>query len=162
MMKRFTFLTLALLIAITGAAWAQSPTTSAPTGQSMQTEPQPANNDLRNPGNPQNQVGIPPKTNTETTGTTTTTTDTTGTTGTTGSTTDTTGTTGMTGTTGSTSMDTTGSTTSSDTTGTTSSTTTTESTKLPRTGSEMPLVGIIGLLALVSAFGVRTYAKRNA
>jgi len=152
-MKRSLFLALALVLALTGAAWAQSPTTSAPTGSSMQTEPQPANNDLRNPGNPQDQVGKP---STTTTTTTTAPTDTTGTTSTT--TTDTTSTTPST--TG-TSTDTTSTTTSTDTAGT-STTSTSTSRHLPRTGSEMPLVGILGLLALASAVGFRAYAKRNA
>ncbi|HZF13396.1 MAG TPA: LPXTG cell wall anchor domain-containing protein [Thermoanaerobaculia bacterium] len=150
-MKRFVFLTLVLVLALTGAAWAQSPTTSAPTGSSLQREPQPANNDLRNPGNPQDQAGKP---------STTTTTDTTGTTSTTPSTTTTTTTTTDTPSTTGSSTDTTSTSTTTDTTGT-SGTSTSTSGSLPRTGSEMPLVGIIGLLALASAVGFRVYAKRN-
>jgi LPXTG-motif cell wall-anchored protein len=151
-MRRFTYLFLASALILTGAAYAQGPTTSAPTGSSLQREPQPANNDLRNPGNPQDQTGS--ATTTTTTTPTTTNTDT-------GTQTDTTTTT--TTTPSSTTDTTTSSTTTSTTpsTDTTTSSTTTSST-LPRTGSEMPLVGLIGFLALASALGLKAYEKRNA
>jgi LPXTG-motif cell wall-anchored protein len=132
-MKRFAYLPLALALTVTGVAYAQGPTTSAP-GPSLQREPQPANNDLRNP-NSQDQAGS--------SATTTTTPPSTDTTTTTPPSTDTTTTTPTTTTTDTTS-------------------TTTPSSKLPRTGSEMPLVGMIGLLAMGSALGLKAAAKRNA
>jgi LPXTG-motif cell wall-anchored protein len=172
-MKRFSYLPLALALTVTGAAYAQSPTTSAPTGASQEREPQPANNDLRNPGNPQNQVGPRGTTGTSTTGTTGS-----STTGTTGSSTDTTGTTGTTGSSTYNSTDTTSTTPSTsttdtstgssmDTTGTTGSSTSgsmhhARRGHLPKTGSEMPLVGMIGFLALGSLLGLKAFAKRNA
>jgi LPXTG-motif cell wall-anchored protein len=133
-MKRFAYLPLALALTVTGVAYAQGPTTSAP-GPSLQREPQPANNDLRNP-NSKDQTG---STATPSTDATPTTPDTT----------------------------TTPTTPSSDTTGVTTTTDTTTGTAapsghLPRTGSEMPLVGMIGLLAMASALGLKATAKRNA
>jgi LPXTG-motif cell wall-anchored protein len=134
-MKRFAYLPLALALTVTGVAYAQGPTTSAP-GPSLQREPQPANNDLRNPTS-QDQTGSSATTSTDTTATTPASTDT------------------MT-----TPPATTTDTTSTGTTDTTS--TSTPSSSLPRTGSEMPLVGMIGLLALGSAVGLKAAAKRNA
>jgi LPXTG-motif cell wall-anchored protein len=139
-MKRFAYLPLALALTVTGVtgvAYAQGPTTSAP-GPSLQREPQPANNDLRNP-NSQDQAGS--------SATTTTTSPSTDTTTTPPPSTDTTTTTPPATTT---------------TTDTTNTTTTTPSSSLPRTGSEMPLVGMIGLLAMGSALGLKAAAKRNA
>src|SRR6202035_4536400 len=121
-MKRLIFLTLALALAIAGAVFAQSPNTSAP-GQTTNPQPNTANNDLANPGNPQDQANSA------------------GTMGTTGSTAATTGSTST----------------------PTAETTTTSSTasSLPKTASDLPLVGVIGLLAMASYFGLRA-ARRNA
>ncbi|HTQ78751.1 MAG TPA: LPXTG cell wall anchor domain-containing protein [Thermoanaerobaculia bacterium] len=149
-MKRFTYLTLALFLIVTGAAFAQGPTTSAPTGSSLQREPQPANNDLRNPGNPQDQAGSQTTNNT---GTTTATPDSTGTTGTS------TYNSNTTGSNTSTDSSTTGTSSTSDST---SAGTTATSSSLPRTGSNMPLFGLLGLIALASAFSLRAFAKREA
>jgi LPXTG-motif cell wall-anchored protein len=137
-MKRFAYLPLALALTLSGAAWAQGPTTSAP-GPSLQREPQPANNDLRNPNSQAQTQGT--ATTTATDSTTTGTSDTTAATPTTP----------MTSAPADTGMS----------TDTTSTTTTTRTGRLPRTGSEMPLVGMMGLLALASALGVRTFAKRD-
>lgn len=141
-MKRFAYLPLALALTVSGAAWAQGPTTSAP-GPSLQREPQPANNDLRNPNSQAQTQGS--ATSTATDSTTTGTTDTTATTPATPAT-------PMTSAPADTGMS----------TDTTHTTTTTRTGRLPRTGSEMPLVGVMGLLALASALGVRTFAKRDA
>jgi cobalamin biosynthesis Mg chelatase CobN len=45
---------------------------------------------------------------------------------------------------------------------TTTDTTSTSSSRLPKTASDLPTVALAGLLALIAAFGVRFYAKRNA
>jgi len=202
-MKRLALLTGAAIFAISGALVAQEPNTSAP-GPTTNPQPNTANNDLANPGNPQNrapgaQPGVtvtdphPGNTAQGATGTQGSTyAQSTGTTGTgtqgngvTGGTTDTqtTGTgndtTGMAGTsartqttgttTGTTTTDTTG------TTGTTSGSSMDSSTggttghsmshsrrhrrhHLPRTGSDMPLVGFGGLLALASGLALRRRA----
>jgi LPXTG-motif cell wall-anchored protein len=138
-MKRFAYLPLALALTVTGvagvtgAAYAQGPTTSAP-GPSLQREPQPANNDLRNP----NSGDQAPSSATATAPDTTTT----------APMTETPAPAPMTDTTAPAPM--------------TDTTTSAPSSKLPRTGSEMPLVGMIGLLAMGSALGLKAAAKRNA
>jgi len=203
-MKRLALLTGAAIFAISGALVAQEPNTSAP-GPTTNPQPNTANNDLANPGNPQNGAPVaqpgttvtdphPGNTAQDPTGgaqgsTYAQGTGTTGTTGTgsqgngvTGGTTDTqqtTGTThdttGMAGT--SVRTETTGTTT--DTTRTTGTTGTTSGSStdsgaggtmghtmshsrhhhrrhhLPRTGSDMPLVGFAGLLALTSGLALR-------
>ncbi len=194
-MKRLALYTGVMVFAIAGALAAQEPNTTAP-GPTTNPQPNTANSDLANPGNPQDQahpgMAMAQSTGTTTSQSTGTTTDTTNTTGQTTNTngvgtqgngvtggtvdtqnqptTDTTGMTGKsvrtTGTTGTT-ADTTGTTgTTTDTTGTTGSTDTTSttngsaasssSTNLPRTASDMPLVGLVGLLSLASGLALRS------
>jgi cytoskeletal protein RodZ len=182
-MKKFALSILAIFLLTTGAAMAQSANTTAP-GPTMQREPGQTNNNLPNPGNPQTDLSNRDTYSAGTTGTTGTTTGTTTTTTTTG-----TGT-GLTGNEteqnegmdvdvdtgarangavdidvkrhGDNDTDASG----IDETGTgpatqTGSATTTDNGALPNTASELPLLGIAGLLALASFFMVRT-ARRNA
>jgi cobalamin biosynthesis Mg chelatase CobN len=165
-MKRTLFLMAALMLLVAGMALAQSPTTSAP-GPTLQREPGTANNNLPNPGQPQTNTQDPQRAaeqnrnadSTATTGTT----DATGTTDTTGTmndqTTPTTATTGTTdtttGTTGTMNDQSTTGTTGSMDTDTTASGTAANGHKLPATGSDLPLVGLVGLLALGAAAGLR-------
>ena len=160
-MKRPALLLGAMIFAISGALMAQSPNTSSP-GQTANPQPNTANNDLANPGNPQNihstavvaQTSDPATQPTDTTAQP----STTGTqgNGVTGGTTDTqssasqgansTDQTGMAGT----SQNVTSPPSSGETaTGARSST-------LPATGSDMPLVGLLGLAALGSGLALRS------
>jgi LPXTG-motif cell wall-anchored protein len=169
-MKRLILATSTMFLLTAGAAMAQNPLNTTAPGPTQETHPGDTNNDLRNPGSPQNQHNVQgaPRpvtengtvegtanesvqreqgTSTGTTGTTTGTMNSTG--STTGSGYGTT--TGSTGTSTSTSTDTT-TTGMNDTTGT--------SGRLPRTGSEMPLVALLGMASLAGAFALRS--KRNA
>jgi hypothetical protein len=170
-MKRLALYTGAMVFAIAGALAAQEPNTSAP-GPTTNPQPNTANNDLANPGNPQDQAH-PGRTQPGSTVTSTAqTTGSTGTTGTgsqgngvTGGTTDTQTTTGTTtdttGMAGTSVRTQTGTATSSSTTGSGMSHSSMRRHRrghrrhLPRTGGEMPLVGLAGLLALASGLALR-------
>jgi hypothetical protein len=175
-MKRLVLSILAIFLLTAGAAMAQSANTTAP-GPTQQREPGQNSNNLPNPGNPQTDLSHRDTYNQESTAT--------GTTGTTGTTTGT----GVTGreteqnegvdvdvdtgarangavdvdvkTHGDADTDASG----IDETGTGPATETgsanTTTGSLPDTASELPLLGIAGLLALASAFMVRV-ARRNA
>jgi LPXTG-motif cell wall-anchored protein len=171
-MKRLILATSTMFLLAAGAAMAQDPLNTTAPGPTQQKLPGQTNNDLPNPGHPVPQpttkVQTPPVTENGTTEGTATESmqrdqgTTTGTTGTTG----TSRTTGTTGTTGTTSTDTTTGMTSTDTTtgmnGTTGTSAQVNGTtgRLPRTGSEMPLVGLIGLTSLAGFAVLR--ASRNA
>jgi len=157
-MKRLILVISAVLILVSGVAMAQSTLNGQPPGPTQQQEPGLTNNNLPNPGNP---VPVPDatkpltengtvegtatesmqhdQTGTTTTGTATTTTTTTGTADTTYGTTPTATTTT---TTDVNSTDTSVSTTSGD---------------LPKTGSQMPLLALIGLASLGAAFALRAF-----
>ena len=183
-MKKLLLSILAIFLLTTGVAMAQSANTSAP-GPTVQREPGQNSNNLPNPGNTQTDLS-----NRDTYATGTQTTGTTGTTGTTTGTTTTTGT-GLTGNeteqnegmdvdidtgarangavdvdvkthgdndTDASGIDETG---TGPATETGSATTGTDTGSLPDTASELPLLGIAGLLALASFFMVRM-ARRNA
>jgi cobalamin biosynthesis Mg chelatase CobN len=142
------FLTLLLVGAL--ASLAQSPTSSNP-GGSEAKDPYGATLDHPNPGSP-NPARPAPSTATTTTEPTTATTPATTTEPTTATTPATTSTYNS-------------STTSNDSMATGTATTpsaTTGSSKLPRTASDLPLLVIIGLLALGGALTVRSIARRNA
>jgi cobalamin biosynthesis Mg chelatase CobN len=145
------FLTLLLVGAL--AALAQSPTSSAPPGGSETKDPYGATLDHPNPGSPNPARTAPaPMTTTEPT------TAATPPASTTTETTTTTATPPATSTYNS-------STTTSDTTATgttTTPSTTADSKSLPRTASDLPLLVIIGLLALGGALTVRSIARRDA
>ena len=160
-MKRLVFSILMILALTTGAAFAQSTLNTTPPGPTQQQEPGLTNNNLPNPGNPLPQA--------EQEGATTGTMNTTGTTNLQNETE--TGT-GVdvdvdTGANASGAMDVDVSrTTDADTdasgvdeTGSLDQETTYsgDSDRLPATGSELPLVGLIGLLALAAAFAVRRF-----
>jgi LPXTG-motif cell wall-anchored protein len=188
-MKRSTFAILTALTLTASGAMAQSTINTTAPGPTQQAEPGQTNNNLPNPGNPQTQLdqSRPVVDETNTTGTTGQSTTTTGTqTGQTGSTT-TGSVSGTTGTMGGTASGSTGlnqtetemetdvdvdvendaNTTSStmDDQGNYSGSTTTDDQSyaggesLPNTGSELPLVALIGLIALGAAFTVRTFVK---
>jgi len=166
--------TATMFVLTAGAALAQSPLNTTAPGPTQQREPGQTNNDLPNPGNPiPTPQGTAPAPVTENgtvegtatesiqqdqTGTTTGTTTGTSTGTTTGTMDSTTG--GSMNDTTSGSMDTTDTTTGTTTgtsTSTSTSTTTTSGTSgsLPATGSELPLVGLIGLSALAGAVALR-------
>jgi LPXTG-motif cell wall-anchored protein len=171
-MKRLILATSTMFLLTAGAAMAQSPLNTTAPGPTQQREPGQTNNALPNPGNPVptpstanpqpvTENGTVEGTATESiqrdeTGTTTGTT-TTGTMENTGTTTGTT--TGSPY--GSTTGTTPGSTTDVDVNDTTSGTTTTSSDTLPSTGSDVPMVGLIGLMALAGAVALRV-SRRNA
>ncbi len=157
-MKRFILASSTMFLLTAGAAMAQNPLNTTAPGPTQEKLPGQTNNDLPNPGHP---VAAP------TTGTQTQPVTENGTTEGTAaesmqrdqSTTP--------SSTGVTSTDTTTTTTPAptsmnDTTGTTGSTTQVNGTtgRLPRTGSEMPLVGLIGLTSLAGFAVLR--ASRNA
>lgn len=182
-MKRLVFSILMILALTTGAAFAQSSLNTTPPGPTQQQEPGLTNNNLPNPGNPQTQVeqgaqplqeqGTVEGTATESINNDAATGSTTGTMNTTGTTTGTTNLrnetetgTGVdvdvdTGANASGAMDVdVSSTTDADTdasgideTGSLDQ----EDDSLPATGSELPLLGLIGLLALAAAFAVRRF-----
>jgi LPXTG-motif cell wall-anchored protein len=176
-MKRFILATSTMFLLTAGAAMAQNPLNTTAPGASQETKPGQTNNDLQNPGNPQAKQNVRPVTENGTTEGTATESmqrdqgTSNGTTGTTTGTMSNGTTTGTTGTMdnsnsnsgyGTTTGSTTGSTTSSDmSTTSTSTSTTTRSHRLPRTGSEMPLVALIGLASLAAFAGVRA-SRRNA
>jgi hypothetical protein len=189
-MKRQIF-TFAAALAITAAPalFAQSTLNTPAPGPSQETKPGQTNNNLQNPGSNMQQAApnqhgtyqehgtVEGTTNESTTGTnnlnnqTGTSTGVTGTTPTPDNTTGTTTTTTETVTTPTPPETTT--TTEPTTTGTTTTTTettgtysgsagTTTSSRLPKTASDLPTVALAGLLALIAAFAVRFYSKRNA
>ena len=173
MSRKIFTLFISLLVAAALAVLAQSPTTSAPTGSSSTQDPYGATLDHPNPtGN----NSTPPITDSHTAlqGNTTTTTvaSSPGTpaTGTDNSAATTTSATPSTdsmsnnsSTTTTTTATTAPSTTTTSTTPDTSTSTDTNSpTTLPRTGSELPLLAALGLLALCGAVTARTFAKRSA
>ena len=167
-MKRLILATATMFLLTAGVALAQDPLNTTAPGPTQEQKPGQTNNDLPNPGHP---IAAPGATQTQpvtengtATGTATESMqrDQTATAPT--STTDTTATTGTT--TGSTTGATTGSSTDSygSTTGTSTSTDTTATGKsgsLPKTGSEMPLVALLGLASLAGAFALRA-SRRNA
>jgi len=158
-MKRFILAGSTMFLLTAGAAMAQNPLNTTAPGPTQERQPGQTNNDLPNPGHPiaapTTGVQTQPVTENGTTEGTaaesmqrdqtgTTTSTTTGMT-TTDTTTTPTTTTGM-----------------NDTTGTTDTTATVNGTtgRLPRTGSEMPLVALIGLTSLAGFAVLR--ASRNA
>jgi hypothetical protein len=180
-MKRMILATATMFVLTAGAALAQSPLNTTAPGPTQQREPGQTNNDLPNPGHPvptpQGTASAPVTENGTVEGTATesiqqdqtgTTGSTTGSTGSTmgsstGSTMDDSTTGGSmndttTGSTGST-MDnsTTGGSMNNTTSGSMDTTTGTSGTSgsLPATGSELPLVGLIGLSALAGAVALR-------
>jgi LPXTG-motif cell wall-anchored protein len=186
-MKRFILATSTMFLLTAGAAMAQSSLNTTAPGPSQETKPGQTNNNLQNPGNPTTQNARPVAengtvegtalestqrdqgTSNGTTGTTTGTMNNSGSMSNSGSTTGS-GSMNNSGSTsgyGSTTGSTTGSTDSSygTTTGSDMSTRTrstrTRSSRLPSTGSEMPLVALIGLASLAAFAGVRA-SRRNA
>ena len=163
-MKRSTLAIFAALALTASGAMAQSTINTTAPGPTQQQEPGQTNNNLPNPGNPQTQLDqsrpVVDETNTM---------------GTTGQSTTTTGTqTGQTGSTATGTMETdvdveNDANTNSrmdDQTGTYGGSTTETNDQsyagdgtLPNTGSELPLVAMIGLLALGLAFTVRVFVK---
>jgi len=170
-MKRMILATATMFVLTAGAALAQSPLNTTAPGPTQQREPGQTNNDLPNPGHPvptpQGTASAPVTENGTVEGTATEsiqqeqTGTTTGTTTGTMSTTTGSSTTGgsMDSTTGSTTGSTTDSYSNSTSTSTSGSTDTTTGSSLPATGSELPLVGLIGLSALAGAVALR--ASRN-
>jgi len=162
-MKRLILAILGILILTAGAAMAQSTINTAAPGPTQQQEPGQTNNNLPNPGHPiaaPGAVQAQPLTEHGTTEGTATESmqreqSSTATTSTTPSTTTTTTTTTATGSTSGSAYDST--TPSTDTT--TDTTTSGDTGSLPATGSEMPLVGLIGLASLGAALALR--ALRN-
>ncbi len=163
-MKRSTLAIFAALALTASGAMAQSTINTTAPGPTQQQEPGQTNNTLPNPGNPQTQLDrsrpVADETNTM---------------GTTGQSTTTTGTqTGQTATEMETDVDveTDAATTDSSTMndqgsyrGSADTSTATDDQSyagvetLPNTGSELPLVAMIGLLALGAAFTVRLFVK---
>jgi len=156
-MKRLILATATMFLLTAGVALAQDPLNTTAPGPTQEQKPGQTNNDLPNPGHPiptpanaQAQpvtdqtatapMSAPDTSSTSSTTTATTTSTTTGTT--TGSSTDTYGNTGT-------------------STTTTDATATGKSDSLPKTGSEMPLVALIGLASLAGAFALRA-SRRNA
>jgi len=159
-MKRFILAGSTMFLLTAGAAMAQNPLNTTAPGPTQEKLPGQTNNDLPNPGHP---VAAP------TTGTQTQPVTENGTTEGTAAesmqrdqTSTTTGTTGMTSTDTTTTTTPTTTTGMNDTTGTTGSTSTTHvrAHRLPRTGSEMPLVALLGLTSLAGFAVLR--ASRNA
>jgi LPXTG-motif cell wall-anchored protein len=168
-MNRSTLAIFAALTLTASGAMAQSTINTTAPGPTQQQEPGQTNNNLPNPGNPQTQLdrSRPVVDETNTMGTTGQSTTTTGTqTGQVQTETSTTGTM-ETDVDVETDANTTGSTMDDQGTysGSTPSTTATDSQSyaggetLPNTGSELPLVAMIGLLALGAAFTVRLFVK---
>ena len=181
-MKKSVLTILAIFLLTAGAAMAQSANTTAP-GSTVQREPGQNSNNLPNPGNPQTDLSHRDTMTQGTSGTTGTATGTTTTTGT--------GVTGKetennegvdvdvdTGArangavdidvkrhgdsdTDASGIDETGTGPATET-GSTTTTTTTHTGALPDTASELPLLGIAGLLALASFFMVRMARRNNA
>lgn len=158
-MKRFILAGSTMFLLTAGAAMAQNPLNTTAPGPTQEKLPGQTNNDLPNPGHPiAAPTGVKTQPVTEN-GTTEGTAaesmqrDQTGTT---------TGTTGSMGTMDTTSTSTSTPTGMNDTTGTTSTSTQVNGTsgRLPRTGSEMPLVALIGLTSLAGFAVLR--ASRNA
>ena len=164
-MKRLILAAATMFLLTAGVALAQDPLNTTAPGPTMEQKPGQTNNDLPNPGHPiptptnaqakpvTDQTATAPTSTTDTSSTSSTTTGTT--TGTTTSTT--TGT--STGTTTGSATDSYGSTTGTSTSA--DATATGKSDSLPKTGSEMPLVALIGLAALAGAFALRA-SRRNA
>jgi LPXTG-motif cell wall-anchored protein len=156
-MKRFILASSTMFLLTAGAAMAQNPLNTTAPGPTQEKQPGQTNNDLPNPGHPvaAPTTGVQPQPVTEN-GTTE------GTAAESMQRDQTTGTT--TGTTGMTSTDTTTTTTPTTTTGmndtTGTSTTHVRAHRLPRTGSEMPLVALLGLTSLAGFAVLR--ASRNA
>jgi len=151
MMKRLVFSILMILALTAGAAYAQSTLNTSPPGPTQQQEPGLTNNNLPNPGNPvptpeaqAEQQPLQEQGTVEGTATESMT-DQQGA-NTTGNL-DTTSTTTTTGTTAA----------EMDTTTTTDTSNLSDTNTLPGTASKLPLVGLIGLLALAAAFVVRRF-----
>ena len=151
MMKRLVFSILMILALTAGAAYAQSTLNTSPPGPTQQQEPGLTNNNLPNPGNPvptpeaqAEQQPLQEQGTVEGTATESMT-DQQGA-NTTGNL-DTTSTTTTTGTTAA----------EMDTTTTTDTSNLSDTDTLPGTASKLPLVGLIGLLALAAAFVVRRF-----
>jgi hypothetical protein len=139
MQKKIFSLFLTLLVTAALAVLAQSPTSSAPPGGSTTKDPYGATLDHPNPGSTMPQPGSATTTTTTpapSSSMTTTSTDTAATPST--------------------------STTTTDTTPAPASTTDNSQQTLPRTGSDLPLMLAIGLLALASAFTLRTFSSSKA
>jgi len=163
-MKRLILATTTMFLLTAGMALAQNPLNTTAPGPSQEKKPNQTNNDFPNPGHP---IAAPGATQTQpvtengtATGTATESMErdqtTTAPTSTTDTTATTTGSTTATPTTGSTdAYGTTATTTSADTTATG------KSGSLPKTGSEMPLVALLGLASLAGAFALRA-SRRNA
>jgi hypothetical protein len=171
MSRKIFTLFISLLVAAALAVLAQSPTTSAPTGSSSTQDPYGATLDHPNPtGN--NSTAPITDSHTALQGNTTTTTvaptspgtPATGTDNSAATTTSATPSTDNMSNNSSTTTTTTApsTTTTSTTPDTSTSTDTTTPTTLPRTGSELPLLAALGLLALCGAVTARTFAKRSA
>lgn len=143
MQPKLISLSLSLLLAGALAVMAQSPTSSAPPGQSTTKDPYGATLDHPNPNSGATASTAVTQTSTPTDTSATTPTDTSATTPSTPSTTS--------------SMPADSSTTSTDPNG--SAATTSPSNTLPRTASDIPLIGALGLLALGGALTLRA-AKR--
>jgi LPXTG-motif cell wall-anchored protein len=154
-MNRFVLASSTMFLLTAGAAMAQNPLNTTAPGPSQETKPGQTNNDFPNPGHPipapNSAKRTPPVTENGTTEGTAAESmqrdqsgaSTMGTTGTSTGTMDTTDTTATTGVNG--------------TTDTTNTSVTTG--RLPRTGSELPLVGLIGLTSLA---GFALLRSRNA
>jgi len=162
-MNRLILASSTMFLLTAGAAMAQNPLNTTAPGPTQQREPGQTNNDLPNPGHPvpapsaRQTQPVTENGTTEGTATESMQRDQTGTTGTTG----TTGSMSNTGSMNSTDTSTSTSTGMNDTTtGTTDTTVNGTSGRLPRTGSEMPLVGLIGLTSLAGFAVLR--ASRNA
>jgi len=156
-MKRFILASSTMFLLTSGAAMAQNPLNTTAPGPTQEKLPGQTNNDLPNPGHPvAAPTGVTPQPVTEngtTEGTAAESMQRDQTTGTT------TGTTGMTSTDTTTTTTPTATTGMNDTTGS-MSTTHVRAHRLPRTGSEMPLVALLGLTSLAGFAVLR--ASRNA
>jgi hypothetical protein len=153
MQKKILSLVLSLLVVGALAALAQSPTTSAPTGNNSTQEPYGATLDHPNPNsgsstatNPASSAPAPASDSSMNNSSSSTTSSTT--------------------TSGSTTGDSNASPTATDSTTTTSTDSASPATAnsnntLPRTASDLPLLCVLALMALSGAFLVRTVARRN-
>jgi LPXTG-motif cell wall-anchored protein len=159
MSRKIFTLFISLLVASALAALAQSPTTSAPPGASSTQEPIGATLDHPNPTGNTQPVGT-----TTTTTVATTPNPATPASPTTDSSTMTDSNAGATtsATTTNNNMATPAPTTTTTTTDTSAATDVNTPATLPRTGSELPLLAALGLLALGGAMTARTFAKRSA
>lgn len=160
-MKRFILASSTMFLLTAGAAMAQNPLNTTAPGPTQEKLPGQTNNDLPNPGHPiAAPTGVKAQPVTEN-GTTEGTAAESMQRDQTGTTTGTTGSMGNMGTMDNTSTSTSTTTGMNDTTGTTgTSTTRVRAHRLPRTGSEMPLVALLGLSSLAGFAVLR--ASRNA